>query len=114
MVESAILNFAAPWQIYRLCGDKNINGLIKEKYTAIKPKITAVVQPMSKRELRNVPEGQNALDWQSIWSIERIYLKDKIKINCDYYEIQKVAYWAEGEFWAGSAVKVEDELDPLS
>lgn len=68
--------------------------------------IEAAVQPLSAKELRNVPEGQNELEWKNIWSGSELRNKDKVEVNGIDYTIQKVEYWEEGGFYHAKAVKV--------
>lgn len=68
--------------------------------------IDAAVQPLSPKELRNVPEGQNELEWKNIWSGSEMKNKDKVEVNGIDYTIQKVEYWEEGSFYHAKAVKV--------
>ena len=72
--------------------------------TPLTTTIDVHIQPLSDKELRNVPEGQNTLEWVNIWSVSEIKNKDVISI----YTVQKVKYWAEGPFWKAQAVKVTD------
>ena len=70
--------------------------------------IEAVVQPMSAKELRNTPEGQNTLQWMNIWSEFDLKEKDKIDYSGTLFTIQRFEYWPEGPFWHAQAVKVDD------
>ncbi len=62
------------------------------------------VQPLSAKELRNVPEGQNTMQWVNMWSLTEIKEQDLI----DVYTVQKVKYWPEGPFWHAQAVRVSN------
>jgi len=66
--------------------------------------ISAHVQPLSDKELRNVPEGQNTMEWINIWSLSEIKPKDLIGVHT----VQKVKYWEEGKYWKAQAVKVNN------
>lgn len=62
------------------------------------------IQPLTDKELRNVPEGQNTMQWMNMWSLSEIKDQDLI----DIYTVQKVKYWPEGPFWKAQAVKVSN------
>lgn len=70
--------------------------------------IKAHIQPMTQKELRNVPEGQNTLQWISIWSEANIHEKATIVYGGATYTIQKVEFWDDGGFYKAAAVHVED------
>lgn len=61
---------------------------------------------MSPKELRNVPEGQNTLEWVNIWSVHDLQENDKIVDGGKTFEIQRYKDW--GEFIQAEAVRVGD------
>lgn len=68
------------------------------------------IQPMSLKELRNVPEGQNTLSWFNVWSVDPVLVKDKITYNGINYTVQRAIDRPEGGFYRAQAVKVSDTL----
>jgi hypothetical protein len=72
--------------------------------------ILAVIQPMSGKELRNVPEGQNTLDWRNIWSLVEIKARELITDpEGNQFTIQSVEFWREGPFYKATAVRADDD-----
>lgn len=72
--------------------------------------ITAHVQPLNTKELRNLLPGQNGSDWRNIWSLDLIRLRDRILIEGRYYTLQSEATWTQGSFWHAQVVYVLDTL----
>lgn len=72
--------------------------------------IQAAVQPLSAKELRDLPPGQNAIDWRNFWSLSELRIKDKITVGGITYRLKNAVYWPEGEFWQGQGSKVSDTL----
>ena len=70
--------------------------------------IEAVVQPMEFKDLRNVPEGQNTLQWVSIWSESNIPEKAEIVSGGATFTIQRTQFWEAGGFYKAAAVHLED------
>lgn len=69
-----------------------------------------VVQPMSPKELRNLPPGQNTLDWRNIWSLCEVKLRDVVKLRDGNFVVQSVVFWEDGDFWKATASRVLDQL----
>jgi hypothetical protein len=67
-------------------------------------------QPLSHREVRNLPEGQNASDWRTLWSDKELKLLDRVNVDGDFFTVESVAKWPEGNFWIAHAVRVIDRL----
>lgn len=73
---------------------------------------TGHMQPLSPRELRNVPEGQNTLEWWNVWSQSEIRVKDIVtEPGKQTVVIQRVETWVEGKFWHAQGTKVTDFTD---
>lgn len=72
--------------------------------------IDAYQQPMTPKELRNLPPGQNAGEWRNVWTEYAVKLKDQIDINGLTFTIQKVALWEDGIFYIANANRAEDAL----
>lgn len=70
--------------------------------------IKAHIQPMNEKELRQVPELQNTLQWIVIWSEISLPVKDKITYGGVIFTIQKVEFWDDGPFYRAKAVHVEE------
>lgn len=73
-------------------------------------RIDAYQQPMSAKELRNLPPGQNSGEWRNVWTEYAIKLTDQITINGLNFTIQRVALWEDGSFFIGNANRTEDVL----
>lgn len=68
--------------------------------------ISAHIQPMGSKDLRNVPEGQNTLQWLVIWSEANIPEKAQITFGGVIFTIQKTELWDDGPFYKAAAVRV--------
>lgn len=71
--------------------------------------IQAAIQPMSPEELRNVPEGQNTLDWRNVWSQSELRVRDQVIQSGRNFTIQRVEHWPEGGFYKAQAVAVDEQ-----
>ena len=73
--------------------------------------IKAHVQPLSPKEKRDLPPGQNAIDWRNVWSyLSELKINDRITTGGVTYLIKNVIYWDEGEFWQAQGSKVSDTI----
>lgn len=73
--------------------------------------ILAHVQPLSPKEIRDLPPGQNAIDWRNFWSTtDELLIKDSITTGGITYRLKSVIFWDEGEFWQGQGSKVSDTI----
>jgi len=70
--------------------------------------ISAHIQPMGAKELRNVPEGQNTLKWIVLWSEIDLPEKNIVTYGGVEFTIQKTEFWDDGGFYKAAAVHVED------
>ncbi len=70
--------------------------------------ISAHIQPMGSKELRNVPEGQNTLKWIVIWSEVDLPEKNIITYGGVGFTIQKTEFWDDGGFYKAAAVHVSE------
>ncbi len=84
-----------------------VDGYAQESATTASD-IEAHIQPMGAKELRNVPEGQNTLQWIVIWSEVNIPEKAEVTYGGIIFTVQKVQFWDDGGFYKSSAVRVED------
>lgn len=82
-----------------------VNGYRTSAAPASDP-IQAHIQPMSPKELRNVPEGQNTMEWVSVWSLFDLQENDKIVDGGKTYEVQR--FKDRGDFFKAEAVRVVD------
>jgi len=87
--------------------ESTVNGF-RVPAAAVISTIEAYVQPMSPKELRNVPEGQNTVAWYSIWALSEVRNKDVITWEGSDYTVQRATGRPEGGFWRASAVHVND------
>jgi len=83
------------------------DGFATEAVTAASD-IKAHIQPAGAKELRNLPEGQNTLQWIVIWSESNVPEKAEITYGGVAFTIQKVEYWDDGGFYKSMAVKATD------
>ena len=107
MLEDALIEFEKTYQRKSFTGDSTTNGITAPQYTAFS-EIQAVIQPLNENELRNVPEGQNQLDWKKIWSRSILYNKDVVVYQGNEYELQKTTIWDETPYYFSKMVRVED------
>lgn len=79
------------------------------KTTAGVSDIKGHMQPLSPKELRNLPPGQSHLEWFHIWTLTEIFVDDRITDGtAATVTVQRVEHWKEGPFWHGHGVKVTD------
>lgn len=109
MISSAIYRFQKTYAIKRILTEGfDSNGYAVKTYAA-SATFEAVIQPLRPDELRNMPEGQNNLDWLKIYSLTSVALKDLITYRGFDYEIQKIAIFEDlGPHYRAYAVKVKD------
>jgi hypothetical protein len=70
--------------------------------------VSAHIQPAGDKDLRNMAEGQNTLQWIVIWSEVNLPVKHKVTYGGIVYTIQKTQYWDDGGFYRAMAVFVDD------
>lgn len=71
--------------------------------------VTGTMQPLSPKELRQVPEGQNTLEWWHVWSLTETKVGDVVSNGTSpNVKIVRMEYWAEGAFWHGQGTKLLD------
>lgn len=69
------------------------------------------MQPLSPREMRMVPEGQNTLEWWHVWSLQAIVVDDQVTDgSAPVVKVLRVEEWKEAPFWHAQGVKVDDAL----
>src|SRR5215208_4450917 len=68
--------------------------------------VFGVVQPLSGEEIRNLPPGENSVDWRNVWATTEIRVRDRLTADGMLFTIQKIEDWnaAPGGFWKGQAV----------
>lgn len=109
-VTDVILHRELPLTVSRPGTETVANGYVTTGVASITG-VKAHCQPMSDRELRNVPEGQNTLEWYNIWSRYELKVKDIVTDGViPSVVVQKVITWPwQGRtFWKASACKVTD------
>jgi len=82
------------------------------KGTPVPTDIQAHIQPLSAQEIRDLPPGQNAIDWRNIWSESDLALNDRITraTGGDTFTVKRTEYWEEGQFYRAAAVIVRDTV----
>ena len=72
--------------------------------------IKAVIQPMSPKEMRNLPAGQRTLEWRNIWSEAELQNRDIITDpEGNVFTIQSVEFWRETPHYSAKATKAIDD-----
>ena len=66
-------------------------------------------QPLSPREVRNLPPGQDASDWRNIWSEDEVLIRDRVTLGAEVFTVERVERWPEGPHWKSQAVIVKDQ-----
>lgn len=61
---------------------------------------------MSAEELRNVPEGQNQMEWVVIWSQSDLQVNDIVNDGTKSYTVER--FKDRGSFFRAEAVRVKD------
>ncbi len=73
--------------------------------------IQAHVQPLSPKEIRDLPPGQNAVDWRNVWSTtDDLLINDTITTGGVSYRLKNAIFWEEGEFYQAQGSKVSDTI----
>ena len=110
-VKSVIIRHQKTVTLSRPSAETVTNGYAVPGTPTVDTSFLAAVQPLSPKELRNLPPGQNASDWRSFWSLSEMKLKDIITApDGNQYVIQSRIYWDDGEFWQAQGSKVHDTL----
>ncbi len=88
-----------------------ISGGFGQAGTPTTTTIQAHVQPLSPKEIRDLPPGQNAIDWRNFWSTtDDLVIDDVIAVNGISYRLKNAIFWEEGEFYQGQGSKVSDTV----
>jgi hypothetical protein len=109
-VKSVIIRRQKPVQRSRPGAETNVGGFI-QKATPTTTTIQAHVQPLSPKEIRDLPPGQNAIDWRNVWSTtDDLLINDVITTGGISYRLKSAIFWEEGEFYHGLGSKVSDTI----
>lgn len=109
-VKSVIIRRQKPVQRSRPGVETNVGGFI-QKATPTTTTIQAHVQPLSPKEIRDLPPGQNAIDWRNVWSAtDDLLINDVITVGGISYRLKSAIFWEEGEFYHGQGSKVSDTI----
>ena len=109
-VKSVIIRRQKSVQRSRPGAEVNLAGYI-QKATPTTTTIQAHVQPLSPKEIRDLPPGQNAIDWRNIWSTtDDLLVNDVITTGGIAYRLKSAIFWEEGEFYQAQGSKVSDTL----
>lgn len=109
-VLDTIREFSEPLTVNRPDYKNTVDGYVSQTSLAVAG-ITGHMQPLSPRELRYVPEGDNTLEWWNVWTLAEIKLGDTITDSSGLVPtvtISKIELWKEGPFWKGQGVIVDD------
>ncbi len=103
-IESEVVNVT----LVRRTAGLNVRGYGTETVDSTTV-IKAAIQPMGDRELRNMPEGQNTLEWWNLWSESELRVRDLVTgPQGVQLTIQKIKERHEGVYFRASATRVTD------
>lgn len=72
--------------------------------------VRGTIQPLSGEEIRNLPPGQNSVDWRSVWCTSAVQMRDQLTIDGELFTIQQIDDWAvDGSYFRARAVRVRDQ-----
>lgn len=104
----AVEALAVPLTVSRPSGTTRQNGYGAKTLSSVAG-VSGHMQPLSPREMRNVPEGQNELEWWHVWALQEIRPDDRITDgHAPTVVLQRVEAWKEGPFWHGFGAVVTD------
>ncbi len=72
--------------------------------------IDAHQQPMTAKELRNLPPGQNSGEWRNVWTEDNIRITDQIDIAGLIFTVQRVTLWDDGPYYLANVNRTEDTV----
>lgn len=98
-----------PYTLTRLVVPTIVDG-ISTPGTPVVSTIDAYQQPMTAKELRNLPQGQNSGEWRNIWTEAFLKLTDTITIGAIIFTIQRVTLWEDGPFYICNANHTGDVI----
>jgi len=78
--------------------------------TPVTSVIKAYIQPMTSKDLRNLPQGQNAGEWINIWTENPIQIIDEVPFRGVQFTVQRVSLWDDGPFYIANANHTYDTL----
>ena len=105
-----IREHSVPLTVSRATDEVVQRGIVIPGTTAVLG-IEGHMQPLSPREMRFVPEGENTLEWHHIWALSEIIEGDFITDgSAVVVRVARVESWKEGPFWHGQGTKVVDAL----
>ena len=109
-LEEVIWERGLPLTVNRWQGDAVSGGYVTPQYAAVTGLI-GHMQPLTDKELRQVPEGQNTLEWWNVWCTGALEVGDYVTDGvAPLVKLLKRQYWKEGEFWHMQGVKTTDNL----
>lgn len=102
-----ILRRAIPLTVTRPTGAETVTDGYAVKATEAVENLTGFMAPLSPRELRYMPEGQNTLEWWNVWSASELKAGDVVSDgSAPAVTLNRMEYWKEGAFWHGHGVVV--------
>lgn len=97
---------AAQVLVFRSSADTYTNGRLDTPATVVNILVTAVVEPISPRDLQRLPEGSRIQDATSLWTDTELFTQglgqapDVFQVDGDLYQVQSVQAWGTmGNYW---------------
>lgn len=84
----------------------DVNGrIVPPDYGSVE--VDACVQPTGGADLKRLPQGLQTDEVKTIWAAYEFALRDRVVINGEPWEVQKVERWAElGAYWRAFVTKL--------
>ena len=67
--------------------------------------IRGAIQPATSKDIRHLPEGQDARDTRFVWSSTELKIDDEITDGTEIVIVQSVEFWREGAFFKAMALR---------
>jgi len=111
-VIDVIRHYATDLTVLRPYAEKEVDGYVTKSTALVVPPYPGArghMQTYSPKELRNVPEGQNTLEWWHVWTLFEIKEDDRITDGVvPYITVERIEFWRQGPLWHGHGVKITD------
>jgi len=108
--QETIREFQEPRQVTRFDpgSTQTVDGFVS-RGTPDQIEIQAAVMPLTTREIRNLPEGEDARNWRLLLTFDPlgIELNDEVKIGTIRYSVQRVEDWSERQDGEAEFLKAE-------
>ena len=107
-IQDTIRDFSEPLTLVRPVEGVIVDGYVTPVTDTIVG-ITGHMQPLSPKEMRLVPEGQNRLEWWHIWSLSELKVDDIITDGTAIaVTVIRLESWKEGTWWHAQGVRITD------